>query len=140
MATNKKRNYLTEKQRQAIQLALEGRKWSAIAEILEVTYKTVWEWRQTPLFQAELTLSQEAMLNETSLLFNTYISAGYATLYKIAVNKDEIYEHKLQAECAAKLVKLPMMGMEKLKVLEHNRRELNIEAQAMREAINVDVV
>jgi hypothetical protein len=123
----KKRTTLTQKQRQAIQLALEGRKWTDIRETLELGESTLWEWRQNPLFQTELNISQEALLNETSLLFNTYVSAGYATLYKIAVNKENKYDAKLQAECARDLVSLPLLAMEKLRVIEHNRRELRME-------------
>lgn len=122
----KKRIVLTQAQRQAIQLALEGRKWRDIAETVGITEKCLWEWRQDPLFQTELNISQEALLNETSILFNTYVSAGYATLYKIAVNKEKTYDAKLQAECARDLVSLPMLAMEKLKIIEHNRRELNL--------------
>jgi hypothetical protein len=125
MAT--KKAYLTQKQKQAIQLALEGRKWKDIAETLEITENTLWVWRQDPLFQTQLTVSQEAMLNETSLLFNTYVSAGFATLYRIATNKDKSYSAKLEYDAGCKLVELPFANIEKLKIIEHNRRELRLE-------------
>lgn len=123
----KKKTTLTAQQRQAIQLALEGRKWRDIAETLEITEQGLWEWRQNPLFIAELTISQENCLNETSLLFNTYVSAGFAGLFRISQNKNKEYDPKLELEASRLLVELPYSGIEKLKVIEHNRRELNME-------------
>jgi hypothetical protein len=123
----KKRDTLTSQQHMAIQLALEGRKWSDIADTVGVSLDTTWRWRQDTLFRTQLTVSQEAILNETSLLFNTYVSAGYATLYRMAVNKNGEFDEKTQYESAIKLVELPFRNMEQLKVIEHNRMESILE-------------
>lgn len=123
----KKREYLKPEQRLSIQLALEGRNWKEVAEAVNVTEQTIWNWRQDPYYISELITAQENILQETALRFNTYISAGFATLYRIARNENKEYDQKVQAEAAAKLIELPMMSVQKLKLLEHNRRELKFE-------------
>lgn len=128
----KRRTVLTNIQREAIQLNVEGRLWKEIAEILEISESTLWNWRQNPLFQAELTLTQEQVLNETASRFSHYVSMGYNTLAKMSQNKENEFEQKIQFEASCKLVEYPLMAIEKLKIIEHNRRELNLEDDSTR--------
>lgn len=129
----KKRTTLTPLQREAIQLNIEGKTWKEITEILEVSRTAVWEWRKSPFFQAELTLTQEMVLNETASRFSHYVSMGYNVLAIMAKNENDKYDHKIQFEASCKLIEYPLMAIEKLKIIEHNRRELNLEDASIRE-------
>ena len=122
---NKKRDELTIQQKQAIQLALQGKSWRTIAKTVGVTEKALWEWRQNPLFNSTLSIMAEMIIQETASLFPRYISAGFAKLLEII--NDRHYDQRLQYEAARDLVELPLTHIKTLKLLEHNRKENELE-------------
>jgi hypothetical protein len=124
-----KKDPLTEKQRQVIQLAVEGNKWDTIASVLNIKESTISAWRQDPVFVDELNISQERYFNEVTLLFKTYVTTGFAVMHKIATNKEEKYSEQYQYKAAKELISLPFTSLESIKLLEHNRNELNIEKE-----------
>lgn len=121
------REQLTAKQIQAIQLVLQGRNWREIAKTVGVSEKCLWEWRQQSLFHSTLTVMAEIAIQETATLFSTYISTGFAKIYEIATTKDPYMDKRLVYDAAKSLVELPLAHIKTLKILEHNRKEMEWE-------------
>lgn len=117
------------KRLRAIELAVEGKSWSEIAEDIGVSNQAVWTWRKDPSFQLELTKLQEAVFNETALNHSVYLKNGMITLNRIASNKPnqqgvKEFTGDQQLKAAIELVALTHRNIEVIKVVEQNRKVL----------------
>ena len=60
---------LTPKQLRAIQLRVDGNSWEQISQQLEVTIRTIFNWRQHPDWDRELKEKKESWIEEYEMKF-----------------------------------------------------------------------
>ena len=80
---------LTPKQLRAIQLRVDGNSWEQISQQLEVTQRTIYNWRQHPDWEREIKERKESWIEEYEMKFTRMMPRVAHTHIKLLHSQSE---------------------------------------------------